>query len=61
MHSEDTRCAEVILDSFKFKRLKKIKTEEPLEDDEIKIVDLWDMVPVEGDENFFRLIRHEKD
>ena len=61
MHSEDTRCAEVILDSFKFKRLKKIKTEEPLEDDEIKIVDLSDMVPVEGDENFFRLIRHEKD
>ena len=61
MHSEDTRSAEAILDSFKFKRLKKVKTEEPLEDDEIKIVDLSDMVPVEGDENFFRLIRHEKD
>ena len=39
-----------ILDSFKFKRLERIKTEEPLEGDEIEIEDLSDMSPLEGDE-----------
>ena len=32
------------------KRLEKIKTEEPLEGDEVKTVDLSEMSPLEGDE-----------
>ena len=39
-----------ILDSFRFKRLETTKTEEPLEEDEVKIEDLPDMPPLEGDE-----------
>ena len=35
----DTGCAEAILDTFKFKMLKKLNTEEPLKGDEVKIVD----------------------
>ena len=38
-----------ILDSCKFKRLERIKTEEPLEGDEVKTEDLPDMPPLEGD------------
>ena len=39
-----------ILDSFKFKRLERIKTEEPLEGGKVKIEDLPYMPPLEGDE-----------
>ena len=53
----DARRAEATCDSFKFKRLEKIKTKEPLESneeslesDEQKIVELSDMPPLEGDE-----------
>ena len=41
-----THHAEEILDSFKFKRLELIKTEEPLESDEVKIVDLLEEPPL---------------
>ena len=37
MDSGDTRHAETIPDSFKFKRLKRIKSKEPLKDAEEKI------------------------
>ena len=37
MESENTRLTEAILDSFKLKRLKKIKTEEPIESHEEKL------------------------
>ena len=50
MHGGDTCRTESILDSFKFKRLEKIRTQEPLECDEVKIVDLSDMPPLEVDE-----------
>ena len=49
MNSENTRIAEAILDSFKFKRQKRIKTEEALEGNKLKIVDLSDIPPLEGD------------
>ena len=42
MNSEDTRRAEAILDSFEFKRLEKIKTKEPLNNNEVKIVQPWE-------------------
>ena len=48
--SGNTCLAEAILASFKLKRLEKIKTEEPLGGNEVKIVDLSDMTPLEGDE-----------
>ena len=41
----DTRRAESILDSFKFRKLEKIKPEEPIESDEVKIADLSDIPP----------------
>ena len=40
MDSRDTRHAKAILDSFKFKKRKKIKNEETLEGDEVKFEDL---------------------
>ena len=43
MNSGKTSHAVAILDSFRFKKLKNIKTEEPLEGDEVKAVDLSDM------------------
>ena len=45
----DTRCTEAIHDSLKFKRLEGIKTEEPLEEHEMKIADLSDMPPLQVD------------
>ena len=48
--SGNTCLAEAILASFKLKRLEKIKTEEPPGGNEVKIVDLSDMTPLEGDE-----------
>ena len=50
MNSGDTRHTEAILDSFKLKRLQKIKNKELLESDEVKMLDLSDMSPLEGDE-----------
>ena len=50
MNSGDTRHTEAILDSFKLKRLQKIKNKELLEIDEVKMLDLSDMSPIEGDE-----------
>ena len=43
MKSGETNHAVAILDSFRFKKLKSMKTEEPLEGDGVKIVDLSDM------------------
>ena len=43
MNSGETNHAVAILDSFRFKKLKSVKTEEPLEGDGVKIVDLSDM------------------
>ena len=42
----DTRCTEAIHDSLKFKRLEGIKTEEPLEEDEMKTADLSVVPPL---------------
>ena len=42
----DTRCTESIHDSLKFKRLEGIKTEEPLEEHEMKIANLSDVPPL---------------
>lgn len=50
MNRGDTGHAEANLDSFEFKKLKKIKADEPLEGDEVKIVGLSDMPLLEGDE-----------
>ena len=50
MNSGDARHTEAILDSFKLKRLQKIKNKELLEIDEVKMLDLSDMSPLEGDE-----------
>ena len=50
MNSGDTRHTETIIDSFKLKRLQKIKNKELLESDEVKMLDLSDMSPLEGDE-----------
>ena len=50
MSSGDTRNAEANLDSFKLKRLERVKTEEPLKGEEVEIADLPDMRPPEGDE-----------
>ena len=50
MNSGNTRHAEAILDSLKLKRLQKIKNKELLQSDEVKMLDLSDMSPLEGDE-----------
>ena len=50
IHSGDICHAEAILDSFKFKRLKIIKTKEPPQANEVKVEDLSEMPPLEGDE-----------
>ena len=50
MHSEDIRHAKIIHYYFKFKRLKRIKTKGPLKNAEVKIEDLLDMPPLEGNE-----------
>ena len=55
MNREDTGHAEANLDSFEFKKLKKIKADEPLEGDEVKIVGLSDMLPLEGDEEKLKI------
>ena len=55
MNREDTSHAEANLDSFEFKKLKKIKADEPLEGDEVKIVGLSDMLPLEGDEEKLKI------
>ena len=48
MNSWNTSRTKAIIESFEFKRLEKIKDEEPL--DEVKILDLLDMPPLEGDD-----------
>ena len=55
MSRGDTGHAEANLDSFEFKKLKKIKADEPLEGDEVKIVGLSDMLPLEGDEEKLKI------
>ena len=57
LSSGDTRCIKTILDSFWFKILENIKTEEPLESDEEsleseeqQIVHLSEMPPIKTDE-----------
>ena len=55
MNREDTGHAEANLDSFEFKKLKKIKADESLEGDEVKIVGLSDMLPLEGDEEKLKI------
>ena len=47
--NEDTRHAEAILDCFKFERVKIMKTEKSLYGEEVKIADLSEMSPLEGD------------
>ena len=50
LSSEDILYPETVLDYFEFKRLKKLKTEEPLGDNELKTIDLSDRLPLKVDE-----------
>ena len=54
MNNGDKCHAEAIFDSFKFKRLERIKAEKPLEGDEVKIADLSDMSLPESDEELVK-------
>ena len=46
MNRGDTGHAEANIDSFEFKKLKKIKADESLAGDEIKIAGLSDILPL---------------
>ena len=55
MNGGDACHTEAIFYYFKFKKLKNIKTKEPLEDDEVKTLDLSTM-PLLGDEEHIKII-----